>query len=167
MSREIPWSARPSEEAAYFNPAFCGELISRSIRDFMETRGTPLPLALAFLILPLVMHPSTRRALPTKANTTFESWCANNQEILVGVPERVLSLRPVTREALLFLAQLEAITVTKDGLLLGPKTIKMPAKPKNTTTDVDETRRRAALVGRWFASQPAVAPVLQAMGVTL
>lgn len=167
MSREISWSARPPEEAAYFNPAFCGELISRSIRDFMETRGKPLPLALAFLILPLVMHPGTRRALLSKANTTFESWCANNQEILVGVPDRVLSLRPVTREALLFLAQLEAITVTKDGLLLGPKTIKMPAKPKNTTTEVDETRRRAALVGRWFASQPAVAPVLQAMGVTL
>lgn len=83
------------------------------------------------------------------------------------MPERVLSLRPVTREALLFLAQLEAIRITKDGLVLGPKPIKMPAKPKNTTTEVDETRRRAALVGRWFASQPTVAPVLQAMGVTL
>ncbi len=167
MSRDISWSARPPEEAAYFNPAFCGELISRSIRDFMETRGTPIPLALAFLILPLVLHPGTRRALPTKANTTFESWCANNQEVLVVVPERVLSLRPVTREALLFLAQLEAIGITKDGLVLGQKPIKMPARSKNTTTEVDETRRRAALVGRWFASQPAVAPVLQAMGVTL
>lgn len=167
MSRQMAWSERPAEEAAHFNPAFCGELISRSARDYTATRGTPIPLALTFLILPLVLHPGTRRVLPSKASTTFESWCANHQDLLVGVPERVLALRPVTREALLFLTQLQALQVTRDGIFLGPSPMRLPAKPKHTTPEIDEIRRRAGLVGRWFASQPAVAPVLQAMGITL
>jgi len=167
VSREVAWAERPAEEAAHFNPAFCGELISRSARDYTTTRGTPIPLALTFLILPLVLHPVTRRVLPNKANTTFESWCANQQDILVGVPERVLALRPVTREAILFLTQLQALQVIGDGISIGPNPMRLPAKPKHTTPEIDEIRRRAGLVGRWFASQPAVAPVLQAMGVTL
>ncbi len=167
MSRQLAWSERPAEEAAHFNPAFCGELISRSARDYTATRGTPIPLALTFLILPLVLHPGTRRALPSKASTTFESWCANHQDLLVGIPDRVLALRPVTREALLFLTQLAALQVTQDGISLGQNPMRLPAKPKHTTPEIDEIRRRAGLVGRWFASQPAVAPVLQAMGITL
>jgi hypothetical protein len=164
---DLAWNSRPPEEAAYFNPAFCGELLGRSTRDYTKLRGTPLPFALGFLILPLILHPASRRALPHKANTTFETWCADNHELLVTIPERVLLLRSVTREALLFMAQIKALDVKHDGIGLGPNPIHLPAKPRHSTPEVEEIRRRAGLVGRWFASQPAVPPILQAMGITL
>lgn len=54
-----------------------------------------------------------------------------------------------------------------DGLLSatieGWRLIK--AKPIATTDEVDEIRRTAGLLGRWFAHQSEPAAVLQTMGV--
>lgn len=161
------WRERPPEEAAHFNPAFCGELLARTVYEYQRLRGAPLPLPLAFVVLPLTLHLATRRALPRKANKTFASWSAENEAILVGVPNRVLRLRPVTREGLLFLSQLGAIIVGADGISRGKKPLRLSVKPSFATMDVDEARRSAGLLGRWFALQPAPAGILQAMGVRI
>ena len=94
---ELQWSDRPQEEAAHFNPAFCGELLARTINDFRKTAGGPLPLAYAFLVPPLVLHPAARRALPGRANTAFASWAGDNADTLSTLADRTLRLRPVTR----------------------------------------------------------------------
>jgi hypothetical protein len=161
----LSWHERPAEEAAHFNPAFCGELLTRTIQDYRRLRGSLLPLPLSFLVLPLTLHPGTRSALPRKANTTFVSWSAENEDILTAVPDRVLRLRPVTREALLFLLQLDAISIGMDGLGMGAKPLRSATKGLVTTNEVDEMRRTAGLLGRWFAYQAAPAAILQTMGV--
>ncbi|MGO6993957.1 three component ABC system middle component, partial [Rhizobium johnstonii] len=71
-------------------PAFCGELIARTLNGYSKLSPTSLPVALTFLVLPLALHPGTRRALPRKANTSFASWAGENADILSTVPERVL-----------------------------------------------------------------------------
>lgn len=164
---ELSWRERPPEEAAHFNPAFCGELISRTATGYHQGNGAAIPLALTFLVLPLVLHPVTRRALPGRSNTTFESWSAQNEDILVNVPERVLALRPITREALLFLTQLGSIDISSVGVALGRHPIRMPARMATATDETQEIRRKAGLIGRWFAFQPAPAAILQAMGVRI
>jgi hypothetical protein len=161
----LAWLERPPEEAAYFNPAFCGELLARAVQEYYRLRAAPLPLPLAFVVLPLALPQETRQALPRKANTTFVSWSAEHETILGGVPDRVLRLRPVTREGLLFLFQLAAATVGADGVSPGEKPMRLSTKPAVSTKDVDEARRAAGLLGRWFAYQPAPAAILQAMGV--
>lgn len=163
----LAWRERPPEEAAHFNPAFCGELLARTIYEYQRLRSAPLPLPLAFVVLPLTLHLATRRALPRKANTTFASWSAEHEAILVGVPDRVLRLRPVTREGLLFLSQLGAAAVGADGVSRGKKPLRLSTKPPFTTEDVDEARRTAGLLGRWFAYQPSSAAILQTMGVRI
>lgn len=163
----LTWLERPPEEAAHFNPAFCGELLARTVHEYHRLRAAPLPLPLAFVVLPLALPQETRRALPRKANTTLVSWSAEHEAILVGVPDRVLRLRPITREGLLFLFQLGAATVGVDGISPGEKPMRLSAKPPVRTEDVDEARRAAGLLGRWFAYQPAPASILQAMGVRL
>lgn len=163
----LSWRERPPEEAAHFNPAFCGELLVRSVREFHRLRNSALPLPLAFLVLPLTLHPATRKALPRRANTTFATWSAMNEAILAGVPDRVLRLRPVTREGLLFLIQLGAATITAGGVAPGERPLRLSAALSITTNDVDEARRSAGLLGRWFAYQPASAAILQSMGVRL
>jgi hypothetical protein len=130
-------------------------------------REAPLPLPLVFVVLPLTLHPPTRRALPRKANTAFASWSAEHDAILAEVPDRVLRLRPVTREALLFLAQQGAIAVGAAGLLPGHRPLRLSVKPKVSTDDVDYARRTAGLLGRWFAYQATPTAVLQTMGVRI
>lgn len=162
----LGWRDRPPEEAALLNPAFCGELIARATKDYERIRLAAFPLPLAFIVLPLVMHPPTVYALPGRANTTFATWSADNEALLAELPERTLRLRPISREAILFLAQHRALTLGVDGLSTGEKPMKLTAKIPTSTPDVDEIRRAAALIGRWFASQGAPVQILQTMGVT-
>lgn len=162
----LGWRERPAEEAALLNPAFCGELIARAARDYDRIRASPFPLALAFVVLPMVLHPPTLAALPGRANTTFATWSADNEALLVELPDRILQLRPISREALLFLTQHRALSVAADGLRAGDTPLKLSVKPSATTLDVDEIRRAAALLGRWFANQGAPVQILQTMGVT-
>jgi hypothetical protein len=65
----------------------------------------------------------------------------------------------------LFLAQLDAIKVSPDGVTIGKRPIKLSTKPSTTTDEVDEMRRAAGLLGRWLGNQSDSAAVLQTLGV--
>jgi len=60
----IPWEHRPIEVANLFNPAFCGEVIRRCGAGYSAKLQTGMPYALAFLVLPIVLHPATRWSEP-------------------------------------------------------------------------------------------------------
>ena len=49
----IPWTERPAEEARILNPAFCGELIGRTVQEYHRTRQEALGMVTTFLVLPL------------------------------------------------------------------------------------------------------------------
>ncbi|MGJ4998903.1 three component ABC system middle component [Bradyrhizobium sp. HKCCYLS3077] len=164
-SFELAWRDRPQEEAAHFNPAFCGELLFRAVNEFRQRSDLSMPLPYTFVILPLVLHPVTRRALPGRADTAFASWAAENETTLSVLPDRILRLRPVTRESLLFLSQHEAIGIGPDGVIVGARPIRLSAKPSSTTDEVHEIRRAAGLLGRWLSNQGGPAAVLQTFGV--
>ncbi|WP_404655244.1 three component ABC system middle component [Bradyrhizobium sp. USDA 336] len=69
------------------------------------------------------------------------------------------------REALLFLAQLDAIKVGPDGVIVGKRPIKLGTKVSATMDGVDAMRRAAGLLGRWLGNQSDPAAVLQTLGV--
>lgn len=162
----LAWRDRPPEEAALLNPAFCGELIARATKEYERIRAAAFPLPLGFLVLPLVLHLPTLAVLPGRADTTFATWSADNEALLADLPERTLRLRPISREAMLFLAQHRALTVDAGGLRTGERPMRLTAKTATTTPDVDDIRRAAGLLGRWFANQGAPVQILQTMGVT-
>jgi hypothetical protein len=162
----LTWRDRPFEEAALLNPAFCGELIARATKDYERIRSSAFPLPLGFVVLPIVLHPPTLAVLPGRANTTFVTWSAENEALLAELPERTLRLRPISREALLFLTQHRALTVGSEGLRTGEKPMRLTTKAAVATPDVDNIRRAASLLGRWFANQGAPVQILQTMGVT-
>jgi len=120
----IDWEHRPAEEAALYNPAFCGELLSRTVAAYRKASNRPLALPLAFVVLPLTLAPAIRAQLPGKSNTTFATWAAQHEVLLTELPDRVLALRPVTREALLFLTQHRAMAISPHGLEPGPTPLK-------------------------------------------
>lgn len=161
----IEWRSRPTEEAALYNPAFCGELLARAVTTYCKATDRAFGLPLLFVVLPLTLAPAIRFQLPGKSNTTFATWATQHEVMLTELPNRVLALRPVTREALLFLAQHGALTIGPKGLTPGPKPLKLSAQRVTSSDEVEDIQRAAGLIGRWFANQPNIRAVLLAMGV--
>ena len=161
----LPWGERPAEEARIFNPAFCGELIGRTVCEYHRARQPALSVVTAFLVLPLTLHRPTREALPRRANTAFVGWVAENAALLAELPERAKLLRPVSREALLFAVRHQLLALEGGGLLRGAKPVRLSARLAVSTDEVNAARSAAGLLGRWFARQGAQTSILQGMGV--
>ena len=161
----LPWPERPAEEARIFNPAFCGELIGRTVCEYHRTRKTPLSMVTSFLVLPLTLHRPTREALPRRANTAFAGWIAEHGPLLAELPDRARLLRPISREALLFAVRHQLLALEGGGLLPGAKPVRLSARPALTTNEVTAVRSASGLLGRWFAGQGTQTSILQGMGI--
>ena len=161
----LSWTERPAEEARIFNPAFCAELIGRTVGEYHRTRRATLNMVTAFLVLPLTLHRPTREALPGRANTVFAGWVAEHAALLAELPERARRLRPVTREALLFAMRHQLLALEGGGFLPGAKPVLRSARLTVSTDEVNAARNAAGLLGRWFAGQSTQTLVLQGMGV--
>jgi hypothetical protein len=161
----LAWADRPPEEARNLNPAFCAELVARTVGEFHKGRQTPLSIAIAFLVLPLTLHKPMRDALPGRANTAFGTWVAANGPLLAELPGRVIRLRPISREALLFAIRYRLLAIHDGGLVPGDKPVRLAYRPSPSTDDVGETRTAAGLLGRWFAGQAAEGLIMQGLGV--
>lgn len=161
----LAWADRPAEEARNLNPAFCAELIARTVGEFHKNRETSLSMAVAFLVLPLTLYKPTRDSLPGRANAAFASWVAENGPLLVELPGRVNRLRPISREALLFAIRYRLLAIHDGGLVPGSKPVRLTFRPSPSTGDVSETRAAAGLLGRWFAGQATEASILQGLGM--
>jgi hypothetical protein len=166
-SWDVPWSRRAREEAANLNPAFCGELLTRSTSEYKRMREQPLPFPLCFVILPICLHQRTRELLSGNSSASFLAWVAERRPMLAEFPEKVRELLPITREALLFATQCKMLRFEQGGIVPGKKRIPPVSRIEPSTDDANEVRRAAALVGRWFAAQGSAIPILHSFGVTL
>lgn len=161
----LEWDSRAPEEKANFNPAFCGELIGRTVFEYHQARAFSLNLAVAFIVLPLTLHNRTREVLPQRADVAFASWIANNNPLLAELPQRTIRLRPITREALLFAVGNDLLTFQNGGLVPGSRPVRPRMKLSPTTDEVNDMHRAAGLLGRWFSNQGSQSPILKGMGV--
>ena len=161
----LPWAERSAEEARIFNPAFCSELIGRTVCEYHRTRQAALSMVVAFLVLPLTLHTRTREALPGRANTAFAGWVVEHAALLLELPERARHLRPVSREALLFAIRHQLLGFDAEGLLPGARPVRHSAQFAVSTDEVNALRRASGLLGRWFASQATPTSILQGLGV--
>jgi len=140
------WSTRVIEEAHLFNPAFSATLLAEAIDDYCDKAKHPLPFAVAFLILPIVLHEGTRKALPKSTLTALLPWVQDHRETLVGFPERVRQLQEITREAVLFGLQHEILELESGALRVGSlrKTVTSNRTPLYTD-EVKECVERSGL----------------------
>ena len=161
----IPWRERSIEEARIFNPAFCGELVGRTVEEFHRSGQDALNIVIAFLVLPLTLHGPTREVLPKRADTAFAGWVADHAALLAELPSRVKHLRPVSREALLFAVSHRVIALNVTGFVPGANSIRNRSIPSVSTDEVNDIRSAARFLGRWFAAQGTQTLILQGMGV--
>jgi len=162
------WSKRVVEEANLFNPAFGAVLLADAAHEFSrKSQEQPFPFALGFLVLPVVLHHGTRSALPGSTITSLLPWIQANRDQLVNFGLRVQSLRPITREAILFGIQNETLALDESGgLRVGPK--RQRATERRTGLFTEEAREcveRAGFLGRWFAAAGTTATIYAAWGL--
>lgn len=161
-----PLSERPREIAVNFNPALTAAVLWHTVSAYAvsdESSGpSALPYPLLFLILPLVLHESTRTAMPRDRRTRLQMWLSEHGEVLDGFAARASWLAPYTREGLIFGAACGVLAVNADGRIkTGSSTVAEPTSADHTA----QIFAKAKLVGRWFAQIPDPTAVFQMLGV--
>ena len=162
-----PWQDRPAEVANLLNPAFCGWIIFHCVQSHIgESGGNPMPYALAFLVLPLVLHQSTRETMESTTRH-WQVWLNGNQQIKIGLAERVRSLIPYTREALMFLQQTHTVTVrSSDAALLLQSGLRSMRRHRfSRSEETKECLKKAETLGKWFARANSPATIYASLGL--
>jgi len=161
------WSQRVIEEAYLFNPAFSATLLAETANDFQKKANRPLPFAIAFLVLPIVLHEATRTALPKSTLTALLPWVQDNRDQLIGFPIRVNQLQNITREAILFALQHDVLALDEEGALTVGKSRKSVTTTRTPffTDEARECVERSGFLGRWFAATGTIANIYSAWGI--
>ena len=158
----LPWEQRPFEVANLFNPAFCSVLLEEAMGGFEEKAQAGMPYSLAFLVLPVVLHKSTRNLLPRSTRTRLSTWLQRNPQVRVGFAQRARRLVPFTKEALVIGMSHGTIDVdTKGNLLCRTRSKKLWDKG----TEPYLCRKGSRLMGRWFALSGETRTIFTMWGV--
>jgi hypothetical protein len=159
----LPWEERPVEFAHLLNPAFCALLIRDTAGGYQATASQTLPYALAYLVLPIVLYPPVREALPGNTSKLLPSWLQENPALQFHVTTRVSRMVAYSREAILFGLQHDLMRIDDDG---GIEPGTTPVRNLfATNTEPAECRKSAALIGRWFGKMDNPSLVLTLWGL--
>lgn len=162
------WSERPIEEANLLNPAFCCAVLAASVAGYSSIEDAGMPYPLTFMVLPIVLHKPTRESLPRSTRTSLAAWMQNNAEARVLYAERLLSLKPHTREAIRFGILYGSITLHQSWLV---QTILRESGLTRILRKLDDEANncvsRANLVGKWLAAAGSPQTVMALWGVRL
>jgi hypothetical protein len=144
------WEERSVITANLLNPAFCSEIIRRTIVSYNKNEeDEKFPFSLLFLILPIVLHKKTREHMPMRSSTYFHSWVEENEFLFIDFAERAKQLNPFTKESLMFLLQHNAANITNDGQIeVNPYRKKTPRG--ENLDEVIGIYRKAELLGKWL-----------------
>jgi hypothetical protein len=129
-----------------FNPAFVGTLIGHAGAGHQRDFDTPLPMALTFLVAPLVLHAPTREALPS-LNGRLAKWADRHSLLRSELQRRAPAFTPITRLGLRFGARAGLLAFEPPGVMGGSL---LGDCGQSSTDDVAGCRVAAEHVGRWL-----------------
>ena len=161
----LPWNRRPIE-ANLVNPAFCALVLHQTIEGYRKVALRGMDFSLAFLVLPVVLHKATRDLIPISIATKLHVWVQRHHEVRIGFAQHMQNTVPITKEALLFGMQHEAIQLDEQGALVVGKQKLEPFEAK-PDSEVDTCLKKALFVGRWFADAGSTASVIAAWDVKI
>ena len=147
----IEWTERNTIVANLFNPAFCGEIIRATAKEFNRHTSTNFPYAFAFLVLPIVLHKATRERMPRTVRTYFFVWVEQNDDLFFDFPKRCRSMVKYTKEALSFLLIHNKIELNENAEMLAIDD-KIKIILKDEYQEYNEILKRAEMLGKWLSS---------------
>lgn len=158
------WEERPITTANLLNPAFCGELIRRCADSYYEETNKPVPYVLLFLMLPIILHKTTRDSLPKTSRKSLHEWLEKNQFVKIGFVDRCQQMVPFVKEALMFLLQNNAIEFDEKGNI---SVLKFQMKKINEmhATEINECYNKSKLIGKLLAKSGKPETIYSLFGV--
>lgn len=142
------WENRPVEIAYLLNPAFCGEIICRTVKEYNEKSSNLFPYPLLFLILPIILHRTTRKKIGRQRQ--MHNWLQIYPEVRIDFAARAKNLIPITKEAINFLLQANAIKIDETaGITVVPRS--RSNIHLTLENEVGECYKKAKILGRWLA----------------
>jgi len=161
-----PWAERTIEEANLLNPAFCCINITSAVVGHVNINRAGMPYPLTFMILPIVLHKKTRELLPQNTRTSLAAWLQKNITVRILFPERAISLKPYTREAILFALLHNWLSIDTKGRLQTLITNRdINYFLAKLTDDARECVKRSRFIGKWFAAAGSVQTVMALWGI--
>lgn len=116
-SPDIAWDELPPLAGAMFNPAVIASLLARAADGYTTRAPSGMPWTLSFLATPLVLHHSTREALPTgKRLPHVASWVQKNPLLCAAFPMQAQATVAAVRLALRFGLRHHVLRLTEDRL---------------------------------------------------
>ena len=155
------WGMRSTEVKYLLNPAFCGRLLYAAIAEY-ESRGGHMPFPLLYLILPLVLHKTTREKINSKSKML--NWVHKNQDALVGFATRTKGLLEITNESIEFLLCSGVVQITAFGEFSIIPTIKLREK-NPLDKEIKECIEKTRHVARWFVNAGTTENIYVNLGV--
>ena len=157
------WKIRKKEVAYLLNPAFCSRTLYGAIKKYNEVSNRAFPFPLIYLVLPLVLHKSTRKLINVK--TTMLVWVQKYPELFIGFAQRASDLVEITNEAVELLLQSELVQLTNEAGLQVNRTIKAMSKTKFVDDEIKECINKSEHVGKWFAVAGSTETIYISLGV--
>lgn len=162
----VEWAERPQDVANLLNPAFDGLLLHRAADGYEKEAETGMPFELMFLVLPFVLHESTRRRLP-RVTTQLTTWLQGERDILLGFADRATDLVPYTQEGILYLTNHGLLRLDEDGrFYVG--SAKFRRGIGNLTAASEEVRnchKVSLSVGKWLALSGSPTTMFALLGI--
>lgn len=161
-----PWIERTREEAHLLNPPFCCVILTSACAGFTESTGQPLPFALAFMVLPIVLHKHTRESLPRTTRTSVPAWLQEHTEARIGFHERLMALKPYTREALRYGLVFDWIAMGDSGCIRCVVTSnQINHAIQSLDGDALDCVSRVRFLGKWFGTSSSIETLMALWGI--
>lgn len=157
-----PWGERSDELASLLNPWLSAMVIESSVCGYEGKKKAPMPLSLAFLIIPLVMHRETFEAMPANSNAKFSNWVLDNARPLAGFGIRAKEMVPFVREGIVLGASL-GILQFEDGCLKSTRDVTTRAGRVNST--LAGLASKSKRIGSMWATAGPPATIYALLGV--
>lgn len=148
---ELPRRPHLREVDIIHNPALGAFLLWRVAEEYQES-GESLPLPIAFLVLPMLLHRKTLNAINSTNKASglplFAAKLGEHQDDLLGIHARALILRDLSLRSLAAGSRSELLTINYEKALVRSLDIgKPPAVPER----IKPLMRGAERVGAWFS----------------
>lgn len=161
-----PWTERTREEAHLLNPAFCCVTITSACAGYNESSDQPLPFALVFMILPVILHKHTRESLPRTSRTSIPAWLQVHAEARLGFHTRLMALQPYTREAMRYGLAFQWIAVGDSGAIqcVAPDAL-IKRAVRSLGGDARDCVSRARFWGKWLGTTASTETTMALWGI--
>lgn len=162
---KISWTERNTIVANLFNPAFCGEIIRATAKEYNKHTNSKFPYAFAFIVLPIVLHNDTRKRMPRSIRTYFFVWVEQNDDLFFDFAKRTRSMVKYTKEALSFLLIHNKIQITENAEIIATdENVKKINKEEHQ--EYNDILKKAQMLGKWLSSTSDIKSIYSFLRIT-